>query len=589
MATPQRERAGTASPASRTPRNDPLNARNSRNSPFRHSPRRSEILVDELSALHLREELAWRQRQDERDAEQEHLHQQALAQAAAEHERILRNAIEVAETEALKQERERVQKEEEEHRALEAERSAKIAREAAERRRKKEELVRLEQEQQRREAEEREIREKEARIAEQKRKDEADALRRKQEQEASERKAKDEAAAAAAATATTTKAAAQQAQSAQVLKPAAAIGAPGPAPSGPQTVSSSTTQAGTATSAQPATQPSAQTTAPSAASGPAKPAVTASPLKSTPAHLQAVHNQYLEIHKRLKVLRKNATTQCKQAGIPIGDYRRKLIVLMNQFTADRPHNRTMLKKVLEVVNDVQKYPEPTLDITPFLAIPSDNVERRMPLCLVYLMHIIAKNAISSFCSQNETLIDATAILLATVFSKTEYLFNGTTSLLDILLAKYHVVCPVLFGIYGNEKTRDGRARIGWQCDGDGEFIDLEIHKNRMSGLAIGYGCLSLRDFSKSKMQNPFPPPNYWKALSHIANTPPAHLQSTHFMVLRALVETHVEKFLKFYGQAGLAALRQVLVLLPKSAPEIAAKGLVDVLPQSLRQTKHLTL
>ncbi|KAI5274241.1 GLE1-domain-containing protein [Aureobasidium subglaciale] len=588
MATPQRERAGTASPASRTPRNDPLNTRNSHSSPFRHSPRRSEILVDELSALHIREERAWRQRQDERDAEQEHLHQQALAQAAAEHERILRNAIEVAETEALRQERERVQKEEEEHRALEAERSAKIAREAAERRRKKEELIRQEQEQQKREAEEREIREKEARIAEQKQKDEADTLRRKQEQEVSERRAKDEAAAAAAAAATA-KAAAEQAQSALVPTSAATNGAPAPAPTGPQTNPTSTTQAGTATPAQPATQPSAQTTAPSAASGAAKPAATASPLKSTPAHLQAVHNQYLEIHKRLKVLRKDTTTQCKQAGIPIGDYRRKLIVLMNQFTADRPHNRTMLKKVLEIVNDVQKYPEPTVNITPFLAIPADNVERRMPLCLVYLMHIIAKNAISSFCSQNETLIDATAILLATVFSKTEYLFNGTTSLLDILLAKYHVVCPVLFGTYGNEKTRDGRIRIGWQCDGDGEFIDLEIHKNRMSGLAIGYGCLSLRDFSKSKMQNPFPPPNYWKALSHIANTPPAHLQATHFMVLRALVEPHVEKFLKFYGQAGLAALRQVLVLLPASAPDIAAKGLVDVLPESLLQTKHLTL
>ncbi|KAH0021885.1 hypothetical protein KCU78_g5959, partial [Aureobasidium melanogenum] len=75
---------------------------------------------------------AWRQRQDERDAEQERRHQQALAQAAAEHDRILRNAIEAAKTEVLKQERERKQKEEEERRVLEAERSAKVAREAAE-------------------------------------------------------------------------------------------------------------------------------------------------------------------------------------------------------------------------------------------------------------------------------------------------------------------------------------------------------------------------------------------------------------------------------------------------------------------------
>jgi nucleoporin GLE1 len=324
MASPHRERAGTASPASRTPRADHPNARKSHNSPYRHSPRRSEILVEEIGALHIREERAWRQRQDERDAEQERRHQHALAQAAAEHERILRNAIETAETEALKQERERMQKEEEERRALEAERSAKTAREAAERQRKKDELERQEKEQQKRAADEREIHEKEARLAEQKRQNEADALRRRQEQQASERKAKEEADAAAAAAAT--KAAATAAPPTQTV--------PQPQPSQPQPASALTTQPGPAPAAPSAPKVVSQAVAPSTTSA------GQSPLKSTPEHLEAVHKQYLAIHRNLKEMRNTARKQLKMSGIDIGDYRRKVNTIMGQFTPDKVKNRT---------------------------------------------------------------------------------------------------------------------------------------------------------------------------------------------------------------------------------------------------------
>lgn len=244
--------------------------------------------------------------------------------------------------------------------------------------------------------------------------------------------------------------------------------------------------------------------------------------------------------------------------------------------------------MLETLNDVLNHPEPTVNVTPFLANPPDASERHMPLALVYLLNLISKLVISQFCSDNLATVDALAIVLVTVFSKPEYLYNGTTSLIDILLAKYHVVCPVLFGIYGNEKTEAGLNRIGWWKYGD-DFVGIEIHKNRMIGLATGYGCLSLRDFSKSKSNNPFPPPNYWRALSYFANTPPAQLQPTHWLVLKGLVDTHIEKFLKFYGQAGLAALRKVLVELPKDAPKSSAKDAVVVLPEMLRTTRCLTL
>ncbi|KAI4736669.1 GLE1-domain-containing protein [Aureobasidium sp. EXF-12298] len=458
-------------------------------------------------------------------------------------------------------------------RALEAERSAKTAREAAERQRKKEELERQEQEQQKRAAEEREIHEKEARLAEQKRQNEADALRRKQEQQTSERKAKEEAdaAAATAAAAAATKAAATAAPPAQTVPQSQ----PQPAP-----VSAAQPGAVPAASSAPkvASQPVVSTTTPPARS----------PLKSTPEQLEAVHKQYLSIHKNLKEMRNAARKQLKPAGIDIGDYRRKVNTVMGQFTPDKVKNRTALKKVLEILNEVLRYSEPTINITPLLAIPQDNLERRMPLALIYLLNTIAKTVISQFCNDNIATVDALAIVLVTVFSKTEFLFNGTTSLIDILLAKYHVVCPVLFGIYGNEKTAAGRVRLGWWKDDD-DFVDSEVHKNRMLGLATGYGCISLRDFSKSAMNNPFPPTNYWRALSYFANTPPAHLQPTHWIVLKALVDTHIEKFLKFYGQAGQAALRAVLVELPKNAPQNSAKDAVVIYPEMLRTTKRLTL
>ncbi|THY29093.1 GLE1-domain-containing protein [Aureobasidium pullulans] len=585
MATPRRERAGTASPASQTPRSNVyVQSKRSHNSPYRHSPRRSEVLAEEFGTLHINEERAWRQQQDERDAEQERLHQQALAQAAAEHERILRNAIETAEIEALKLERERKQKEEEAHRALEAERSAKAAREAADRQRRKDELERQEQEQLKRAAEEKELQERQARLAEQRQKDEADALRRKQEKESSDRKAKEEADAAAAAAAAATKAAAQPAQ-------APVNGQSQAQPPQVQPAQTLATQPSIAPTTQPVAQPSIQaaSTTPSTAT---TTAAAASPLKSTPTQLEALHKQYLTIHKRLKEVRRKTLQQCKKNpsyGITdIGDYRRKLNMLMGQFTVDKVSNRAVVKKILELLVKLRQFTEPSIDITPLLAIPPDNVERRMPAPFVYLLNLVAKNALKQFCNDNVVVVDAVAILVATVFSKTEFLFNDTTSLLDILLAKYHMVCPVLFGIYGDETTRQGRARVGWQLVDD-SYIDAELHKVRMTGLAIGYGCLSLRDFSKSKMQNPFPPTNYWRALSYFANTPPAQLQPTHFIVLRALVETHVEKFLKYYGHAGIVALRRVLVELPKNAPKSAAKETVEVLPRTLQARIHLTL
>jgi nucleoporin GLE1 len=315
MASPPRERAATASPQLRTPREERTYLRKNHNSPYRHSPRRSDVLVDDFSTLHMREERAWRELQDVKDAEQQYLHQQALAQAAAEHDRILKSAIEAAELEALKLERERKQKEEREHRALESERLAKAEREALERQRVKKELERQEEEQKKRAAEEREIQETQARLAEQKRKDETDTQQRKAEREAAERKIKEEADA-----------------------PSASVPAVNPQPT-----------------PQPPVAAPQQTAAPAAKSSPpsvTRPAVsnnsatTASPLKSSPAQAEAIHKQYLTIHQNLKSMRKETLSLCKKNpayGLTnIGDYRRKLATMMGQFTIFKDKNREVV-------------------------------------------------------------------------------------------------------------------------------------------------------------------------------------------------------------------------------------------------------
>jgi nucleoporin GLE1 len=111
----------------------------------------------------------------------------------------------------------------------------------------------------------------------------------------------------------------------------------------------------------------------------------------------------------------------------------------------------------------------------------------------------------------------------------------------------------------------------------------------MSGLARGYAAISLRDFSKSKNENPYPPVNYWKTISYLVNTPPPDAQPTHFIVLRELIQGYVARFVKFYGHAALAALRKALVEFPAAAPSGPARDAITLLPEQLHKELGLTL
>ncbi|KAK3059892.1 hypothetical protein LTS18_009823, partial [Coniosporium uncinatum] len=162
------------------------------------------------------------------------------------------------------------------------------------------------------------------------------------------------------------------------------------------------------------------------------------------------------------------------------------------------------------------------------------------------------------------------------------------SLIDMLIAKYHRVCPVLFGIYGKETTNGGRRRLGWKQE-DGDWVSEQTHSDRMSNLATGFAAISLRNFSKSRNENPFPAYHYWRSFSMIVNTPPDQVTNTHMVVLSNMIQKYTDKFIQFYGQAAKAALKKALVDLPQHVPQGFGKTALEALRETLKKDLKLSL
>ena len=191
---------------------------------------------------------------------------------------------------------------------------------------------------------------------------------------------------------------------------------------------------------------------------------------------------------------------------------------------------------------------------------------------------------------NPKAAEPVGIILVSVFAQLKYCFNGRYSFFDIVLAKLRILCPVLFGIHGNEKTEEGRAKLGWKKDVNGTWISEQEHNDRMTGLGAGYASMCLRDFSKSALANPIPSHNYWFSLATITLTPPDELSSTQFIVLKAMIDNYTAAFLRIYGDMGIRALHVVLEEFPRKAPSgnVAANSL-HVLAAKLRRDTGLVL
>ena len=218
-----------------------------------------------------------------------------------------------------------------------------------------------------------------------------------------------------------------------------------------------------------------------------------------------------------------------------------------------------------------------------------------PGLLLYLLNIFSKAVLAQFMSEasvSPRAADPVGILTVQIFSTPDLTWSGT-SLIDILICKYHVLCPVLWGIYGPEATSAGKSRLGWWRDGpDGPWIPEQRHTERMTGLGAGFAAISLRNFAKSKHANPYPNYHYWQALQSIVSVSKEDAQPTHFVVLKAMVENNVWRILEFYGNAGKLALQKALVEFPNTGGEgarsVAARA-VGTLKDVLRRDQNFTI
>jgi nucleoporin GLE1 len=218
-----------------------------------------------------------------------------------------------------------------------------------------------------------------------------------------------------------------------------------------------------------------------------------------------------------------------------------------------------------------------IDITPYIAsVPPEKLQEggnpQYPAALLFLLNHFAKAIMSQLAqevSRDTLAADPIGILTVSMFSLPEFQYNGH-SLIDVLWAKYHKVCPVLFGITGTEKSAAGRAQLGWRIDGGSEVSPQE-HYDHMAGFAAGFGAITLRDFSKSRNKSPAPVHLFWTSLARIV--------------------------ISFYGLAAVAALRTACIGFPSGGGPQSQSGTgsdstvlaVQALPHSWKKDLNLTL
>ncbi|EFY87964.1 RNA export mediator Gle1 [Metarhizium acridum CQMa 102] len=313
-------------------------------------------------------------------------------------------------------------------------------------------------------------------------------------------------------------------------------------------------------------------------------------------------DRYIRIHQALKQLRKNIVAVSKVAGSPlkgkVGAIRREIRMSIGQLSDGKGANVESTTKIMSFLRQSLdgQLPSPPVDVGQFVAVPREpstqdipNNGAELPSLFIYLMNICAKAIIVQFikeCEANPKAADPIGVFAAQVFSHKDFSWRGQ-SLIDILVAKFRVVCPVLFGSRGNDKTEKGKQALGWKKDGP-SWIPEQTHNERMAGLGAGFASISLRDFSKASKTNPYPPTHYWKAFASIVNCPSAEISNTQLVVLRSMIAGHESRFINFYGNAAIAALQLALVEFPKRAPaNSSAAGPLRALAEILRSDSGL--
>ncbi|KDN63857.1 putative GLE1-like protein [Colletotrichum sublineola] len=499
-------------------------------------------------------------------------HRDALAAAQLEHERVRLAALRVYEAHQLQEEKQRLEAEQRRIAQLQRDEEERLKAEAA---------VRAEQERLR-ELKAKQIPQLPPEPEPEPPKPEPKKLQEPQVINTTEQ--------AAAKTETAAPAAFKSQQASLTSTPAPALQAPKAPPSAP--------------SPPPTKAPSVpQAQANGLLTKPAEPAQlepVAQPVASAPA-AQPTADRYTEIHQALKKLRKDVEALSKQPGSPLkgklGDMRRQIRKSIGQLTAGKGANVTPINTINGALRESLdgRVPSPLVDANTYVQQNREPVESavnngpQLPALFIYLLNILAKAIIQQFSNEggaNPKSAEPVGIVTAQIFSHKDYQWRGA-SMIDILIAKFRVACPVLFGSRGSDKTENGRKAIGWKKE-NGNWVPEQAHNDRMTGLGAGFAAISLRDFSKASKTNPYPPTNYWKAMAQIVNSPPQLVSNTQYIVLKSMIDGHEQRFINFYGNAAIAALRMALVEFPKRAPPGAtAAQALQVLADVLRRDSGL--
>ena len=341
---------------------------------------------------------------------------------------------------------------------------------------------------------------------------------------------------------------------------------------------------------------------------------TPHPPTTDQAAAEALHARYLAIHARLKTFRRSFWASAKADPAlknKVGDMRRALRTSVGQLIEGKGVNTQPTQRVKAVFQQAFSLPSPPIDIRDYLAtIPADPASTpasawQVPSLFIWTLSIFAKAIIAQFTTESGVsthTAEPTGILLVQILSLEEFQFvpppgaGPAVPMIDILLAKYHSACPLLWGIHGPESTAAGKRRLGWRIEernGARGFVPDQQHYDRMNGLGAGYAAIALRNFSKTKLRNPYPPVHFWESLAGIVNVAPEQVTTTHLVVLRAMLENCTERFLLFYGNVGVAALRLSLVEFPGRLPgkvrDGAACKAVGLLVDGLRGERRFNV
>lgn len=326
---------------------------------------------------------------------------------------------------------------------------------------------------------------------------------------------------------------------------------------------------------------------------------TTEPVSSTATTGADEHQQYLDLHSRLKQLRKDLMSKAKldkSLKSTLGDNRREITKIVGQMTSGpsaKQANNGRVAAIVRILQQSKGYSNPSVDVRKYL-IASRNLGSMNPAdcqisaIYIYLLNIFVKSVVKQFVGEagiSPEKADPVGLLVAKIFSHPEFQWPGTDGkqyLTDILLAKFHKSCPLLFGIYGSIKTAAGRQRSGWRDDDD-----VQRYSERMTGLGAGFASITTRDFRRAKVSNPMPVALFWRSLALTVNTPPAQAIDAHFLVLKAMLDpTYVEKLVQFYGRQGIALVRKGAIDFPSQSNTSAANAL-KVLPDIYAKTAGL--